>query len=101
MTGMRVPQCTRTLYDSGDLWIVNSCNIAVVVEFTSDSGNTWGTTNVGPSNRVMVESMGFYDPRKDGTVYLFACPSESTAEMPNGSPWLPGNYKGQYTCAQQ
>jgi len=99
-----VPQCTRTQYDNqyARLWIVNSCNIAVTVEFTSDSGNTWGQADVGPSDRTEVRAFGIgYSPRKDGTVYLFTCPKSSQPVLPNGSPFLARNYRGQFTCADQ
>jgi tetratricopeptide (TPR) repeat protein len=96
-----LPQCAKTQYESQDaaLWVVNSCNTAVTVEFTSDSGNTWGTVDVGPSNRAAVSTSGIgYSPKKDGTVYLFTCPKGSHPEMSNGNSWLPHNYKGQYIC---
>ena len=81
---------------------MNSCNIAVTVEFTSDSGNTWGQADVGPSDRTEVRAFGIgYSPRKDGTVYLFTCPKGSQPVLPNGSPFLARNYRGQFTCAEQ
>jgi hypothetical protein len=96
-----VPQCTRTLYESGNLWIVNSCNIAVTVRFTNDNGPFWGLTDVGPNNRSMISGMGLYDPRKNGNVYLFACRKGSSAVMPNGDGSWGTNYKALFTCAQQ
>jgi hypothetical protein len=99
-----VPQCTRTQYESqgATLWIVNSCSIAVTVELTSDSGNTWGQVDVGPNNRTAATIFGIgYSPRKDGTVYLFTCPKGSQPVLPNGSPFLSRNYKGQFMCSQQ
>jgi hypothetical protein len=99
-----LPQCARTQYENqgATLWIVNSCNIAVTVELTSDSGNTWGQVDVGPSNRTAATIFGIgYSPRNDGTVYLFTCPKGSQPVLPNGSPFLARNYKGQFTCAQQ
>jgi hypothetical protein len=98
-----LPQCARTQYENrgASLWITNSCNVAVTVEFTSDSGNTWGETSVGPGNRAEVRTMGMYDPRKDGTVYLFTCPKDSQPVQPNGDPLPLRNYKGTSTCAKQ
>jgi hypothetical protein len=97
-------QCTRTQYENqgGTLWIVNNCNVPVTVQLTSDSGNTWGQVDVSPNNRAAASMMGMgYNPRKDGTVYLFTCPKGSQPVLPNGSFFLARNYKGQFTCAQQ
>jgi hypothetical protein len=97
-------QCTRKQYESqgGILWIVNNCNVSVTVQLTSDSGNTWGQVDVSPNNRAAASTMGMgYSPRKDGTVYLFTCPKGSQPVLPDGSPFLARNYKGQFTCAQQ
>jgi hypothetical protein len=99
-----VQQCARTQYENqgATLWVVNSCNIAITVEFTSDSGNTWGQVDVGPSHRTAVSTIAMgYSPQKDGTVYLFACPKGSQPVLPNGSYFLARNYKGQFRCAQQ
>jgi hypothetical protein len=96
-------RCTRTQYDNqgGTLWIVNNCDIPVTVQLTSDSGNTWGQVDVSPNNRTAAFTMGIgYSPQKDGTVYLFTCPKGSQPVLPNGSPFLARNYKGQFTCAQ-
>ena len=98
-----LPQCTRTQYQSqgASLWLLNSCNVPVNVEFTSDSGNTWGqVTVVNAGSRVELTAIGIgYDPRKDGTVYLFTCPSGSQPVMPNGNAIPLRNYKGEFTCA--
>jgi hypothetical protein len=99
-----VPQCTRTQYENqgATLWIVNSCNIPVTVEMTSDSGNTWGQVDVGPNNRVAASIIGIgYSPQKDGTIYLFTCPKGAQPVLPNGNAFLARNYKGQFTCAKQ
>ncbi len=99
-----VPQCTRTEYENSNatLWIVNSCDIAVTVELTSDSGNTWGQRDVGPNNRTAATVFGIgYSPQKDGRVYLFTCTKGSQPVLPNGSPFLSRNYKGQFTCREQ
>lgn len=99
-----VPRCTRTeyQYQNATLWIVNSCNIPVTVELTSDSGNTWGQVDVAPGNRTAATMFGIgYSPRKDGTVYLFTCPKGFQPVLPDGSPFLARNYKGEFTCAQQ
>lgn len=99
-----LPNCARTQYknQNATLWIVNSCKVPVTVELTSDSGNTWGQVDVSPDNRTAASIFGIgYSPRKDGTVYLFTCPKGSQPVLPNGSPFLARNYKGQFTCAQQ
>jgi len=94
-------QCTHSEYQPGRLWIVNSCNTAVAVMFTSDSGNFWGETDVGAGDRTMVSTMGMgYDPRKDGKVYLFTCPKGSQPVAPDGNVWLSRSYKGEYVCRQ-
>jgi hypothetical protein len=98
-----VQQCTRTQYENrgATLWISNSCNIAVTVEFTSDSGNTWGQVDVNPNSRTAASVFGMgYNPQKDGTVYLFSCPKGSQIALPNGNFFLPRNYKGQFNCVQ-
>jgi hypothetical protein len=100
-----IPQCTRTQYQSqgASLWLLNSCNVPVTVEFTSDSGHTWGQAAVvNAGSRVELTTFGIgYDPRKDGNVYLFTCPNGSQPVMPNGNAFLPRNYKGEFTCALQ
>ena len=96
-------QCTRTQYDPSvaALYVVNNCNVAVYVGMTSDSGNFWGATDVGPNNRAMVTTFGMgYSPRTDGTVWLFTCPHGDTPVMMNGSAWMPHNYRGEYTCQE-
>jgi hypothetical protein len=97
-----LPQCTRTQYEPGDLWIVNSCNVAVTVAFTSDSGNIWGLKpDIAPGARSNIASMGFYNPQKDGRVYLFTCPKGASPVMPDGDPFSSLRlYKGQFTCKQ-
>jgi len=100
-----LPQCTTTQYETqgvATLWIVNRCNVAVTVELTSDSGNTWGQTDVGASSRTAFAEAGIgYNPYKDGTLHLYTCPKGSQPVQPNGNPWLPRNYRGEYTCAEQ
>jgi hypothetical protein len=96
-------QCTRTQYESNNaaLYVVNNCNVAVYVGMTSDSGNFWGGTNIGPDSRAMVSTFGMgYNPRRDGTVWLFTCPQGDTPVMTNGGAWMPNNYRGEYTCQQ-
>jgi hypothetical protein len=94
-------QCTRTQYDASEaaLYVVNSCNVPVYVSMTSDSGNFWGGANIGPGSRDLASTFGMgYDPRKDGTVWLFTCPQGYTPVMPGGSAWMPHNYRGEYYC---
>jgi hypothetical protein len=94
-------QCTRTQYDPSvaALYIVNSCNVAVTVDFTSNSGNAWGEANIGPNSRGSVATFGMgYDPRRDGAVWLFTCPKGDTPVMPGGNPWMSHNYRGDYLC---
>ncbi len=94
-----VSQCTRTSYEAGNLWIVNSCSVPVTVKFTSDSGNTYGQTDIGADNRAMVSASGVgYEPRRDGDIYTFTCPRGSLPVLPDGSPWIPNNYRGRYHC---
>jgi hypothetical protein len=97
-----VPQCATTQYQTqgvATLWIVNSCNIAVTVQLTSDSGNAWGQTDVGPSSRAAFAEAGIgYNPRTDGVLHLFTCPKGSDPVMPNGKPFWSRNYKGEFTC---
>src|SRR5258708_16708860 len=70
-----VSQCTRTSYEAGNLWIVNSCSVPVTVKFTSDSGNTYGHTDIGPDHRAMVSAPGVgYEPRRPGAVHPFTSP---------------------------
>jgi hypothetical protein len=98
-----IPQCTRTQYESRDasLYVLNTCNTAVTVVMTSDSGNFWGQLDVSPNSHTAATNLGIgYSPRKDGGVYLFTCPRGSQPVLPNGSAWIPKNYKGQYTCSQ-
>jgi hypothetical protein len=94
--------CVGTQYESGTLWLVNSCGVAVYVEVTSDSGSAWGAADVGPSSRAAFSVMGMgYDPKRDGRVWTFVCPQGSVAKMPDGNGWLPHNYKGSFFCSVQ
>jgi hypothetical protein len=95
-----VPQCTVTQMDPqfSTLWIVNKCNIAVAVMWTSDSGNSWGMVNIQGGNRAMVSQSGIGYTRKDGRVYLFTCPINTTPVLPNGNGIWSRTYKGEYTC---
>jgi hypothetical protein len=96
-----IPQCATTQYEpqNGALWIVNKCNVAVVVEWTSDSGNSWGTVNIQAGGRQTAGQSGIGYSRRDGRVYLYACPKDSTPVLPSGDPFIPRTYNGPYNCA--
>jgi len=96
--GIPPGQCTRDEYTAGNLWIINRCNKSVTVMWTTDSGNGWGTTDIGADGRQMVSAAGVGYTRKDGRVWLFTCPQGAVPVMPNGSEISSTNYKGTFKC---
>jgi hypothetical protein len=97
------PQCVVHEYQTngGTTYLINRCNMALTVKWTSDSGVSWGQTDIGPNARVMIASAGIGYSRRDGNIWTFACPAGTQPVDVNGSPWLPNNYKGGYRCYQQ
>ena len=90
-----VPDCGETTYESGNLFVVNVCDIDVYVHWTSD-GNVWGGTNLGPHESQNTGESSEAVNRAGG-VRLFTCPGNSTPEDTQGQPVGP-HYRGPYRC---
>jgi hypothetical protein len=90
-----VPQCGQSTYVNGYFTVVNACEIAVTITWTS-AGDVWGAANLGPRGQSNTGQTASNVSRAGG-VDLFTCPGITGAEDTQGNP-VGTHYKGPYRC---